>query len=87
MGTLGNQPPRENYQVNDGYLDEFLAVAVKLASKHKVSVEAVIEARRVLEIERTNELRNLDGDYRDEQLGGFGQILGRIADALEAREA
>jgi hypothetical protein len=87
MGTLGNQLPRDSHRVDDHYLDEFLASAVKLASKHKISVESVIEARRVLEMERSNDLRNLSGDYHDEHMGGFGAILGRIADALESRQA
>ena len=87
MGVLGNQPPRDNQRVDDRYLDEFLGTAVKLAAKHKISVESVIEARRVLEIERANDLRNLAGDYHDEHMGGFGEILNRIASALEDRQA
>ena len=75
MGTLGNQPPRNSHSVDDRYLDEFLGQAVKLAAKHKITVDAVIEARRVLEMERTNDLRNLSGDYHDEHMGGFGEIL------------
>ena len=85
MGTLGNQPHRDNHRVDDRYLDEFIAYSVKLAAKYKVSIESVIEARRVLEMERANNLRNLAGDYHDEHMGGFGQVLGRIADALESR--
>lgn len=87
MGTLGNQPPRDSHRVDDCYLDEFLGLSVKLAAKHKISVESVIEARRVLEMERSNDLRNLSGDYHDEHMGGFGEILGRIAGALEDRQA
>jgi hypothetical protein len=86
MGVLGNQPPRQSHTVDSHYLDEFLATVVKLSVKHKISVEAVIEARRVLELERSNDLRNLSGDYHDEHMGGFGEILSRIAAALESRE-
>ena len=87
MGTLGNQPPRASHQVDSSYLDEFLAQAVKLAAKHRIGIESVIEARRVLELERANDLRNLSGDYHDEHMGGFGEILSRIASALEDRQA
>ena len=87
MGVLGSQPPRNSHRVDDLYLEQFISHASKLAKKHGVTVESVIEARRVLEMERANDLRNLAGDYHDEQMGGFGQILSRIADAIEARQA
>lgn len=87
MGTLGNQLPRDSHVVDDRYLDAFIASAVKIATKHNISVESVIEARRVLEIERSNNLRSLSGDYHDEHMGGFGEILSRIAYSLESRQS
>ncbi|WP_428000000.1 hypothetical protein [Acidovorax sp.] len=86
MGTLGTQPPRPSHRIEEGQLDYFLADAVKLANKHKISVDSVIEAQRVLELGRANDLRIAAGDYHDEHMGGFGDILSRIADALDSRE-
>lgn len=86
MGTLGAQPQRPACRIEAGDLDSFLAEAMKLATKHRISVDSVIEARRVLEISRANDLQTVSGDYHDEHMGGFGELLSRIADALEARE-
>ncbi len=83
MGVLGNQSPRDSYYFTQEQLDLFLEDAVNLAKKHSISVESVIEAKRVLETERRNSMDSLAGDYHDEQMGGFGEILSRIADALE----
>ena len=83
MGTLGNQPARGGHLVDDSYLDDFLQKATMLAKKHKILVDTVIEARHVLEIERANNLRVSAGDYHDEHMGGLGEILNRIASALE----
>lgn len=86
MGVLGNQPERNSFLVRHDQLDGFLEDAAKLAKKHATTVEAVIEAKKVLEMERRNSILSLAGDYHDEQMGGFGEILSRIADALESRE-
>jgi len=86
MGTLGNQDPRDSFYVRNDQLDSFLTEAVKLAKKHSTTIESVIEAKHVLEIERKNTILSLAGDYHDEQMGGFGEIMSRIADALENKE-
>lgn len=85
MGVLGNQPERDSFRLPVGYLEAFLEDAAKLAEKHSISIEAVIEEKRVLEMERRNSILSLGGDYHDEYMGGFGDILSRIADALEKR--
>lgn len=56
MGVLGNQLPRQDFRVSNEYLDKFLVDAVRLANKHLISVDSVIEARRVLEMERGNSI-------------------------------
>jgi hypothetical protein len=86
MGTLGNQPERNSYIVHLSELDAFLDEATKLANKYSITVESVIAAKKVLELERRNSILSLAGDYHDEQMGGFGDILSRIADTLESRE-
>lgn len=83
MGVLGHQQTRSSFGVSYSELDSFLEDASTLAQKHKVDVETVIEARRVLETARANRIKVEAGDYWDEQAGGFGSILTRVADALE----
>ena len=84
MGTLGNQERRYQCTVSSHELEDFLAAANQLAAKHNIPITAVIEAKHVLEMERKNTLMVQAGDFEDENLGGFGEIMGRIADALEA---
>ena len=86
MGILGDQPKRTSYSVSGRDLDSFLADAAALAKKHSTSIDAVIEAKRVLEMERRNNILVSAGDYHDEHMGGLGEILFRIADALESKE-
>ncbi|MDP1539505.1 MAG: hypothetical protein Q8L72_02495 [Moraxellaceae bacterium] len=85
MGTLGNQPVRNQYSINLESLGYFLEDAAELAKKHKISIEAVISAKHVLELARQNNIAVQGGDYTDEQAGGIGEILSRIATALEKR--
>ncbi len=85
MGTLGSQPERNHYRVSHDELDAFLEDATKLAKKHDISLEAVIEAKGVLEMERQNNVAVQAGDYTDEQAGGFGDVLSRIATALKEK--
>ncbi|EGQ9167660.1 hypothetical protein ACTA57_004462 [Vibrio parahaemolyticus] len=85
MGTLGNQDPRDHFTNGINSLDYFLEDAANLAKKHKTTLEVVVQAKHALEIERQNNIAIQHGDYIDEQAGGFGEILTRIADALESK--
>lgn len=85
MGTLGNQSPRDQFTNSLKSLDYFLKDATDLAKKHKTTIEVVVQAKHALEIERKNNIAIQHGDYVDEQAGGFGEILARIADALESK--
>ena len=85
MGILGDQPERDNYRINDDALDFFLTDAAELAKKHNISVEVVVNAKYALEIERQNNIAVQDGDYTDEQAGGIGEILTRIAIAYRGQ--
>jgi hypothetical protein len=83
MGTLFDQPIRRKTTVSINDLDRFLAEAVRLAKKHKIPVDDVIDAQAVLESERMNEFCVLNANVLDEQLAGFGEILWRISGCLE----
>lgn len=85
MATLGNQPPRNQFTNSVELLDNFFEYAVDLANKHKTTLDVVIQAKHALEIERQNNIAIQHGDYIDEQAGGFGEILARIASAIESK--
>lgn len=84
MGTLGNQSVRDQYGISSESLGYFLEDAAELAKKHKVSIEVVVNAKHALELERQNNIAVQNGDFTDEQAGGIGEILSRIATALES---
>ncbi len=75
MGNLFDQPPREIDRVGDTELLRWVRWADDYADKEGYTLEAVIEAKKALEMERANNLAVRDGDAKDEQLGGFGDLL------------
>lgn len=83
MGTLSQQPAREHHAISQKDLEAFLSLATDLAKKHGIEVSVVIEAAKVLQMERRNDLSVNAGDIFDEQLAGFGDILNDIAHALK----
>ncbi|MBT4122768.1 MAG: hypothetical protein HOE35_02420 [Candidatus Ruthia sp.] len=85
MGVLGSQPERDAYRIDNALLDAFLHDIKVLSDKHSISTETAIEAARVLELKRKNDISVQAGDYFDEQLGGFGDILRNIAAAIESK--
>ena len=86
MGSLGHQLNRSRFEVTENQLDAFLKKAAELAKKYSINVRDVIEAKRSLELERQNNIKVQAGDFLDEQAGGLGEILERIAVGLESKE-
>lgn len=86
MGTLGNQLPRKTFRVTLADTEGFIERAIELSKKHGIDVDTVVRAKHALELERQNDIAVESGDYKDEQAGGIGEILSRIADALENAE-
>lgn len=82
MGTLFHQRERDSFGVTKPDVDHFLQAAVELSKKHKVDVSDVIEAFKVLEMERTNNLYHWNGDAFDEQMAGIGEILDDIKESI-----
>ena len=85
MGTLFEQRPRSPFEVTPSTLESFLKDATVLAAKYGISVADVIAAKKVLEIERRNNLYMANGDTFDEQMAGLGSILNVVAQAAEQR--
>jgi len=77
MGMLGDQPARGTWD----YSLEAEALAVKRISQNTgISVTDLIALRATLEQERATRARIEGGDYHDEQMGGFGEILRELVD-------
>ena len=83
MGTLYDQQPREDKSVSIKDVDWFLEEVSELVKTHKVSVSDVIEAYKVLEQKRRNDLYVANGDIYDEQIGGIGEEIQKVADSIE----
>ena len=83
MGTLYDQQPRDYRYVSIKDVGGFLEEASELVKKHKVSVSDVIEAHKVLELKRRNDLYVANGDIYDEQMGGIGKEIQKVADSIE----
>ncbi|RHX77426.1 hypothetical protein [Leptospira yasudae] len=83
MGTLGDQLPRKDRFISSEELSGYLDDIKSLAKNKGLEVETVIKAAEVLELKRRNDLYVSNGDYFDEQMGGFGAILRSIADSLQ----
>lgn len=82
MGTLSSQPARDYLRVSPGMVTSFLKDAVKIANECGVTVSDVIEAERVLQMDRQNSLSVRNGDVLDEQLAGFGELIRELIDAV-----
>lgn len=81
MGTLFNQPVRS--RENSYGLEDEITYIQTLAKDYKISFSEVVALMDVLERKRSNNLAVNDGDVHDEQIAGLGEILDRIATALE----
>jgi hypothetical protein len=83
LSTLYTQPPRDHFRVGIEDLSAFVQDAAAVATKQKISLADVIAAAHVLQMARANDLYRANGDAFDEQLGGLGEELQRIASAIE----
>ena len=83
MGTLHNQAPRD-HKINDiKAINDFFKEISKLATKHKMSNENIIEGLKVLELRRENNLYVANGDTHDEQMSGIGDEIAKISFAIK----
>ena len=79
MSTLFDQPVRHPYKVDfEVELDYFMG----LSKRHRIPLSELIALKATLEQQRTNDLRLWDGDAKDEQLAGFGEIARNIPEQL-----
>ncbi len=78
MGTLFEQSPRtlEHVKIEDIYyfIEEFKRYLKKL-DKNDIILSDFIQIHKVLEYKRRTDILVNDGDAKDEQLAGFGELL------------
>jgi len=82
MGKLGNQQVRDNYNIANENIENLIEISLKIANKYKIELKDVLKAREVLELNRKNNLFATNGDYFDEQMGGFGEHFATLNQIL-----
>jgi len=78
VGRMGQHAPDTIVGV-EGVFDAVLDVA----KRKGVPVSDVLALFHTLELQRANNLKQYDGDVRDEQMAGLGHILESISNSLE----
>lgn len=80
MGSFGNQGIR-NLQIQD--YDVWIQDLKRTATRNNISLDQAIRVAELAERHRATSAAVLDGDYRDEQAAGFGEMLNHLNDLLE----
>ena len=60
-------------------LADYLDSVIEVAKASKLTIGVLVEAAKVLEMRRANNLMAANGDIFDEQIAGIGDVLQRIA--------
>jgi hypothetical protein len=83
MGTLYDQRPRDDRQIDFDVIESVIDDLQKIAKAKSVDIATVIAIWQLLEASRRNDLYVANGDIWDEQIGGIGEELRRIAEVIE----
>lgn len=86
MGTLFNQPPRDFRYTSLKDVKDRVEELQKIGKELKCDLKDVIAAADNLERQRRNDLYTSNGDAWDEQIGGIGDILKNLVDAIRTIE-
>lgn len=84
MGTLFNQSIRKEFKVTDIQMYDMLSEAKRVANQHDLTVDQVLLAFKIKQLERKNDLMVSNGNIHDEQMAGIGNLLSIISSALES---
>lgn len=84
MSTLFKQDVRTYSSVEMKDVELFLEDIKSLSEKHKLPIENVLEAYKIKEMERTNDLYVNNGNAHDEQMSGIGELLKELVQAVES---
>ena len=90
MATLFTQAPRNYFDVSFKEVTTFIEKLLETATDTGVTPEFVLRVCELHEHKRTNNIKVWDGDAKDEQLAGFGEIasdfLSNINDLISEKE-
>lgn len=90
MGTLYNQTERNYHPASFNYVRSSCEELKKIAKEMNISIADVIEIYKIEVMDRATTCKVDDGDRKDEQLAGFGELLrefnGHIESLLEYLE-
>jgi len=81
MGTLFDQPPRDERWPDQGYYEHTIEEVLDLAKKYSLPTADVIQILHVAELDRRNDMSRDNGDRWDEQIAGIGDLLRGLMDA------
>lgn len=83
MGTLLNQPVRNNHSVKGMDVDHLIC---EIQGFHKITkwpIVDILKVYEILELRRQNDFNVANGDIHDEQMAGFGEIMQEIDGSLD----
>ncbi len=83
MGTLTDQPPRKYRFPESEEVGIMVRQVKELSKKENISFDQALRIFELLEQERSNTLSVDNGDIWDEQIGGIGKILEKIAESCK----
>lgn len=77
MGTLFSQKPRNNFSIDDipYQFEDAVQYLSNISKKQRINFCDLVYLYEVMELTRKNDLYVANGDIKDEQLKGFGEIL------------
>jgi len=77
MGKLGNQLPRCGYKISNSDILRTvnMLLMLKRDSDDDIELSDVIQIWKTLEYRRRTSIIKDDGDYKDEQMGGFAELF------------
>ena len=87
MGTLFDQSPRNCHQVDKVDVVRLVETYDEVARHYGIPFDSVIKVAELLQRTRELDLRVADNDAKDEQLGGFGEILQEYLHSLSLKGA
>ena len=90
MATLFTQAPRNYFDVSFKEVKTFIEELLETATETGVQPEFILRVFELHEHKRANNIKVWDGDAKDEQLAGFGEIasdfVSNINDLISERE-
>jgi hypothetical protein len=75
MGTLFSQSPRNYFSIDNGDIKNEIVNIKLLAKDNGLTFDQVSKVIEILEKRRSNNIYCYDGDSKDEQLAGFGELI------------